>query len=106
MVSASHGTADVHIIVHGKMALIEKVKELLSRRNFEIEKMRLASLDKAGNPGEYVAMLWPPWDPKEIIVSEITSKTEGDDQKQSEMAMAMGAWSSVGQKEIFRIDLT
>ena len=50
-------------------------------------------------------MLWPPWDPKEIILSEITDLAEPSDQKQPATTMAMGAWATVGQKEISRIEI-
>ena len=38
--------------------------------------MQNASLDKAGNAGEYVAMVWPPMAPREIVVSEIVGPRE------------------------------
>jgi hypothetical protein len=43
-------------------------------------------------------MIWPPMAPKEIVVSEIvdTNATGGS---------GMGAWSSVSQKELYRIPL-
>jgi hypothetical protein len=88
------------------MALFEKVKDLLGKKGFDNQKMKLASLEEAGKTGEYVAMLWPPWDPKEIILSEITNLPEPSDQSQPATSMAMGAWSTVGQKEISRIDIS
>ena len=88
------------------MALFEKVKDLLGKKGFDIQKMKLASLEEAGKTGEYVAMLWPPWDPKEIILSEITNLPESSDQSRPATSMAMGAWSTVGQKEISRIDIS
>ena len=103
MSAASPENATVHIIVHGRMALFDKVKDLLGKKGFDAQKMRLASLEEAGKTGEYVAMLWPPWDPKEIILSEITKLDESSSQKQPATSMAMGAWSTVGQKEIFRV---
>ena len=57
----------------------------------------MASLERAGNPGEYVAMIWPPMAPKEIVVSQITSE-KGSGQ-------GMGAWGTVKQKELFRVPL-
>lgn len=67
-------------------------------QGFKKENMQLASLDKTGNTSEYVAMIWPPMAPNEIVVSEIVDKnvTGGS---------GMGAWSSVSQKELFRIPL-
>jgi hypothetical protein len=103
MSATSPENSTVHIIVHGRMALFDKVKDLLAMKGFDAQKMRLASLEEAGKSGEYVAMLWPPWDPKEIILSEITKLDESSDHKQPATSMAMGAWSQVGQKEISRI---
>lgn len=102
---ASPENVTVHIIVHGRMNLFDRVRGLLEKKGFDAGKMRLASLEEAGKTGEYVAMLWPPWDPKEIILSEITKLPDQSNQKQPATAMAMGAWSKVGQKEISRIDL-
>ena len=62
--------------------------------------MQRASLDKAGRPGEYVAMAWPPMDPKEIVISEITgSRTNVNP------ASPLGAWGSVEQKELDRLPI-
>lgn len=105
MSSTSPENATVHIIVHGRMALFDKVKDLLGKKGFDFQKMKLASLEEAGKTGEYVAMLWPPWDPKELILSEITNLPEPSDQKQPATTMAMGAWSTVGQKEISRMEI-
>lgn len=71
MSSVMDATKTVYLIVHGRKQLLEQVKEKLVLKGFEKEKMQDASLDKAGNAGEYVAMVWPPMAPKEIVVSEI-----------------------------------
>ena len=105
MSTTSPENATVHIIVHGRMALFDKVKDLLEKKGFDAQKMKLASLEEAGKTGEYVAMLWPPWDPKEIILSEITKLNESSDRKQPATTVAMGAWTTVGQKEISRIEI-
>ncbi|MGZ5485854.1 MAG: hypothetical protein ACXWFB_08100, partial [Nitrososphaeraceae archaeon] len=58
------------------------------------EKISMASLEKAGEIGEYVAMTWPPMAAKEVIVSEIVgTNAQGE---------GMGAWGSIEQKELFR----
>jgi|SRR6476646_4381401 len=92
-------TKNVYLIVHGRKQVLEEVKEKLVLKGFEKEKMQIASLERAGNKGEYVAMIWPPSSPKEIIVSEITEigvtgRSDG-----------MGAWASVNQNELYRIPL-
>lgn len=89
-------TKKVYIIVHGQQQLVEPVKDKLAAR-FKKENMQPASLEKAGEVGEYVAMLWPPMASKEIVVSQITG--------QGGSGQGMGAWSSVTQKELFRLPL-
>jgi len=95
--SSIDGTKKIYLIVHGQRQLIEPIKDKLAS-NFKRENMRPASLDKAGEVGEYVAMIWPPMAPAEIVVSQITG-TGGSGGK------GMGAWGSVSQKEIMRVPL-
>ena len=95
--SEIESTKKIHLIVHGQRQLVEPVKDKLADR-FKRENMQPASLDKAGEVGEYVAMLWPPVAPKEIVVSQITGTGGSGGQ-------GMGAWSSVSQKELFRLSL-
>jgi hypothetical protein len=87
----------VYLIVHGQRQLVEPVKDKLATR-FKRENMQPASLDRAGEVGEYVAMLWPPMAAKEIVVSQITGTGGSGGQ-------GMGAWGSVSQKELFRVPL-
>jgi hypothetical protein len=56
--------------------------------------MQAASLEKPGNKGEFVAMVWPPSAPKEIVVSEITGNRASESQV---IGIGLGAWTSVGQ---------
>ena len=93
-------TRRIHLIVHGQHQLIEPAKDKLAVAKFLRENMQHASLDKAGDIGDYVAMLWPPMTSKEIIVSQITGT--GSDSGQG---MGMGAWASITQKELFRVPL-
>lgn len=88
----------IHLIVHGQHQLIESAKDKLAAAKFLRENMQPASLDKAGDLGDYVAMLWPPMAPKEIVVSQITG-TGGAN------GPGMGAWASIIQKELYRIPL-
>jgi len=62
------------------------------------EKIVSADMNKPGNEGDYVAMLWPPMAPTEIILSQIIdfNGTNG---------RGMGAWATVNQKELQRIPL-
>lgn len=89
----------VYLIVHGQRQHIEGVKERLEGK-FKKENMHPASLQEAGQVGEYVAMIWPPMAPSEIVVSEITGTAGGESG-----SGGMGAWASVGQKELFRLPL-
>ena len=89
-------TKKIYLIVHGQRQLIEPIKDKLASK-FKRENMQPASLDKAGEVGEYVAMIWPPMAPKEVVVSQITG-TGGS-------GKGMGAWGSIEQKELFRVPL-
>lgn len=89
----------IYIIVHGRRDLIEPVKEKLAAAGFSRDNMVPASLDKAGDAGEYVAMLWPPMAATDIAVSQITGPAkEGQ-------GRGMGAWGSVDMKEVAKIPL-
>ena len=106
MASTVDTTKTIYIIVHGKKDLVDQVKEKLAFRGFEKEKMQNAHLDKAGNPGEYVAMIWPPMAPKEILVNEIIEpSSESEKNGDSGGIKGMGAWDDVGQRELYRIPL-
>ena len=84
----------IYVIVHGNRQNYDKVKSMLIEKQLNEEKISMASLEKAGEIGEYVAMTWPPMAAKEVIVSEIVgTNAEGQ---------GMGAWGSIEQKELFR----
>ena len=87
----------VHVIVHGNRQIYEQVKNMLIENNVKSENIAMASLDKAGEIGDYVAMVWPPMNAKEIIISEIVG-----DQAEGK---GMGAWASIDQRELFRLSL-
>ena len=88
----------IYLIVHGQNQFLSLLKEKLASKGFEKQKMQTASLDKVGNIGEYVAMIWPPMNPKEIVVSTIGGIKEQD-------GTGKGAWDSIRQDELFRIPL-
>lgn len=92
-------TKKIYIIVHGKRDLIEPVKEKLAAAGFSKDNMVLASLEKAGDAGEYVAMLWPPMAANSIAISQIMGPAQ---QGQSQ---GMGAWGSVDLKEVLKLPL-
>ena len=87
----------IYVIVHGNRQNYDKVKSMLIEKQLNEEKIAMASLEKAGEIGEYVAMTWPPMAAKEVIVSEIVgTDSEGK---------GMGEWSTIDQKELFRLPL-
>ena len=87
----------IHVIVHGNRQDYDKVKTMLVEKKLNEEKIAMASLEKAGEIGEYVAMTWPPMAAREVIVSEIVgTDAQGE---------GMGAWGSIEQKELFRFPL-
>ena len=89
---------NVYVIVHGQKQLFETVKSRLGDTGLKTEKLILADMNKPGNEGDYIAMLWPPMAPTEIILSQIIdfSGTNG---------RGMGVWATVNQKELQRIPL-
>lgn len=98
-VSQIDSTKKIYIIVHGKHDMMDPVKEKLAAAGFGKENMVPASLDKAGDIGEYVAMLWPPMMATDITVSQITGPA------QEGQSRGMGAWGTVAMKEITKIPL-
>jgi hypothetical protein len=96
--SSIDSTKKIYLIVHGQRHLLEQIKAKLTASNFKPENMLPASMDKAGEIGEYVAMLWPPMAPKEIVLSQIIGFG-------NQGGLGMGAWSSVSQKEVMRMPL-
>ncbi len=87
----------IHVIVHGNRQNYDKVKTMLVEKKLNEEKISMASLEKAGEIGEYVAMTWPPMAAREVIVSEIVgTDAQGE---------GMGAWGAIEQKELFRFPL-
>ena len=95
--AAINNDKKIYVIVHGNRQNYDKVKSMLLEKKLNEEKISMASLEKAGEIGEYVAMTWPPMAAREVIVSEIVgTNAEGQ---------GMGAWSTIEQKELFRLHL-
>ena len=92
--AAINNDKKIYVIVHGDIQNYDKVKSILLEKKLNEEKISMASLEKAGEIGEYVAMTWPPMAAREVIVSEIVgTNAEGQ---------GLGAWSTIEQKELFR----
>ena len=97
MAAALNNNKKIYVIVHGNRQNYDKVKNKLIEKQLNEDQISMASLEKAGEIGEYVAMTWPPMAAKEVIVSEIVgTNAEGK---------GMGAWGSIEQKELFRFTL-
>ena len=92
--STINNDKNIYVIVHGNRQIFDQVKSRLIEKNIKEENITMASLEKAGEIGEYVAMTWPPMAAREVIVSEIVG-TNGE-------GKGMGAWSTIEQKELFR----
>jgi len=82
------GVKSVYLIVHGQKQLLEQVIEKLVAQGFQRNNMQAASLEKPGNKGEFVDMVWPPSAPKEIVISEITGNRPSESQA---MGIGLGA---------------
>jgi hypothetical protein len=57
------GVKTVYLIVHEQKQLLEQVIEKLVAQGFQRSNMQPASLEKSGNKGDFVAMVWPPCAP-------------------------------------------
>ena len=88
------------MIVHGQKDLLEAVIPKLLLKGFRKEDILMARLDEAGQIGDYVAMVWPPRKPEEIIVSQIVGNNQSH-----EKSSAPAAWEALQQKELYRIPL-
>lgn len=92
--STINNDKNIYVIVHGNRQNYDKVKNKLIEKQLNEDQISMASLEKAGEIGEYVAMTWPPMAAKVVVVSEIVgTNAEGK---------GMGAWGSIEQKELFR----
>lgn len=89
---------NVYVIVHGQKQLYETVKSKIAALGFKDEKIIPAEMDKPGTTGDFIAMIWPPMDPKEIILSEIINFGTGQ-------GKGKGAWASINKNELQRISL-
>jgi hypothetical protein len=86
------------VIVHGQTNLMTEVIAKLVLKGFEKENIKMARLDMADNIGDYVAMVWPPVGPQEIIVCLI-----GESKIAQSNPSAPGVWQDMQQKELYRI---
>ena len=90
---------DVYLFLHDRNDLQEKAVKALVTYGFLKEKITLATPEKVGNVGDYMAMLWKPPEPDHIKIQRITrvEKTEPEEIK--------GLWRGVSREDIDSIPL-
>lgn len=83
------------------------MKSKLILRGFKEENILMAKLDEAGSTEDYVAMVWPPGKPSEIIVSQIVENKQSQNKSSAPQnkSSAPGAWEALQQNELYRIPL-
>lgn len=90
---------NIYLFTHGRMDLQEKAVNALVSKGFSKEKIIIASPNRVGNVGDYMAMLWMPPTPDHIKIQHITKveevKPEG----------MIGLWKGVSKNDIETISL-
>jgi hypothetical protein len=90
---------DVYLFLHGRTDLREKAETALVAYGFSKEKITVASSEKVGSVGDYMAMLWMPPDPDHIKIQLITGVDEVEPDK------IFGRWKGVSNKDLDTISL-
>ena len=90
---------DVYLFLHGKMDLKEKATAALVSKGFSEDKITMAMPNKAGNVGDYMAMLWMPPNPDHIKIQQITKVEEVEPEGM------IGLWKGVSKDDIETIPL-
>ena len=90
---------DAYLFTHGRSDLEEKAIAALVSRGFAREKITVARPDKAGQPGDYMAMLWMPPNPDHIKVQRITAV------EPAEPVGMIGVWKGVSKDDLFTVPL-
>jgi hypothetical protein len=90
---------DIYLFTHGRKDLQEKAIDALISKGFSKEKIIMASPNKVGNIGDYMAMLWMPPTPDHIKIQHITKV---DEVKPEGM---IGLWKGVSKEDIETISL-
>ena len=89
----------VYLFVHGRKDLESVATNALVANGFPKDKIISATVDKVGNVGDYMAMLWMPPTPDHIKIQKITKvdavKPEG----------MTGLWKGVSKEDLFTIPL-
>ncbi|MCF6149755.1 MAG: hypothetical protein E3K37_13960 [Candidatus Kuenenia sp.] len=90
---------DVYLFLHGRADLKEKAVNALLTCGFSKEKITIATPEKVGNVGDYMAMLWKPPAPDHIKLQKITKVEETEPEK------IKGLWKGVSREDIDTIPL-
>ena len=90
---------DVYLFLHGRMDLKEKAMNALTVKGFLSDKVIMASPNKVGNVGDYMAMLWMPPNPDHVKIQEITKVEEVEPEGM------IGLWKGVSKDDIYTIPL-
>lgn len=90
---------DTYLFTHGRQDLEEKAIAALLSRGFARDKIVAARPDKAGEPGDYMAMLWMPPNPDHIKVQRITAV------EPAEPVGMIGVWKGVSKDDLFTVPL-
>ena len=92
-------TKNVYLFTHGRMDLEQKAITALESKGFSKDNIISASPQKAGEVGDYMAMLWMPPNPDHIKIQKIT-KVES-----CEPEGMIGVWKGVSKDDLFEIKL-
>ncbi len=90
---------DVYLFLHGRADLQERAETSLVAYGFQKEKITVASSERVGSVGDYIAMLWRPPRPDHIKIQKITKV------KEVEPDQIIGFWRGVSGKVIDTISL-
>lgn len=90
---------DVYLFLHGQTDLQEKAVKALVTYGFLKEKITVATPEKIGNVGDYMAMLWKPPEPDHIKIQRITKVEETEPEE------IKGRWRGVSREDIDSIPL-
>lgn len=90
---------DVYLFLHGRTELREKAVNALVIYGFPKEKITLATPEKVGSVGDYMAMLWKPPEPDHIKLQRITGVEKTEPEK------IKGLWKGVTREDIDTIPL-
>lgn len=90
---------DAYLFTHGRSDLKERAIAALVAKGFAREKIVDARPDKAGEPGDYMAMLWMPPNPDHIKVQRITAV------EPAEPVGMIGVWKGVSKDDLFTVPL-